>query len=698
MNVSTRIHPVLVLLVALAFASASVGCASGDGDEAEPVNTWTASTSPEQPSVSVEATERPTSGKTRVGLVTELPALPISWERHTLDPPQPKPREALVTSVAIVDDELVAVAVGWSPAVENQVVYTWRSTDGADWDGSTLEIPPGQHMYTVIATGDRLIGLISQTTVAAYVPRVLLWDPLAGWVDTDLTTAGVQLEGVEFVGAAGTGAGIVLGGRRDQYDPVPTSLTFEVDGYRLEIDQAAGTYQVTDFETGRLAAGGQLDEIYHHAEDGQPIYDLDDGTLLTVVPWEIWEEQTADHSPLPIPFPAQADPEGDPGVTVSWDGYEITRLEAEDRFTVTLSGTGELVTSGTLADLYRGPAPIFVDRETGEVLIRVTWDEWYDLLSTAEQERTEPHVEHSAQHIVLFSEDGSSWSEQLLEDAPNTHLESVLGLDDRFVVTVAEHLEFGTHRTSYVSVDGRHWSSLEGGDDNLEYLHAVTAGSEGAIALTDVNGSSGVAVSSDGLSWSTGLFLPRQDDGRYGWLREVASGGLGRAVIGTLDPDPTADVITVTVGSRTARFAGPDSALQITDDSGTVLLDLDWGELERSAQGAGPTYVSYSDGVAELRSADGTLLMTITDEQAREAIEQRTSRIEAGIDHVLFLEIDGRWFEAELPDVGGAVPEQIAVGGDTVAVGVNPYSAVPNGDDIALGSGPFEVLIGHIEG
>ncbi len=194
------------------------------------------------------------------------------------------------------------------------------------------------------------------------------------------------------------------------------------------------------------------------------------------------------------------------------------------------------------------------------------------------------------------------------------------------------------------------------------------------------------------------LFLPQQEDGRHGWLREVASGGLGRAVIGTLDPDPTADVLTVTVGSRTARFAGPDSALQITDDSGAVLLDLDWEELERSAQGTGPTYVSYAEGVTELRSADGTLLMSITDDQAREGIGQRMSRIEAGIDHVLFLEIDGRWYEAELPEVDGAVPEQIAMGGDMVVVGVNPYTSVLDGDDMAPGSGPFEVLTGRIEG
>jgi hypothetical protein len=695
----------LLTLVAVAMVLVVAGCSTGDdnggeatqAEQSEQSSTGTDADASAQSSTTDQATESAPAGRTQVGLISNIPDLAITWERHTLDPSEPEPQDAFVSSVAQVGDELVVVAFGWSPAVQNQIVYTWRSTDGAVWDGSATEIPQGQHVYQVVSTADDLIALGSRSTIAAYVPRISLWDPDVGWVETDLGTAGVDLEGVEIVGAASTEAGIVLGGRREYFEPISIVVDFELDGHRMEIDDGAGTYQITETQTGRLAAVGRVDEIYHNSDDGQPIYDLDDGTLLTVIPWEVWDVQSADYPLLPIPLPAPADRQGEPGITIEWDGYSITRFEAEDRFEVTLSSTGEVLTSGSLADLYRGPAPRFTDRETGEVFLSVPWEDWYDLIASAHQEVTEPHVTHPAEHVILFSADGINWSEPLREEAPNTHLESVLAADGRFVVTVVEHVESGAVRTVHLSVDGLTWTSERGGVDSPEYLYAADTGSGGAIALTDFNGSSAVALSSDGIVWSTGLFLPPQPDGRYGWLREVASGDLGRAVIGTLDPDWTADVLTVTVGSRTARFAGPDSALRVTDDdSGEVLLDLGWDDLERSAQGTGPTYATYADGITELRSADGTPLMRITNEQAREAVDQRSRRIEAGIDHVLFVEIDGRWYEAGLPDVGGSVPEQIAVGDALLAVGVNGYASVL--DDMVPAGGPIEVLIGRPAG
>ncbi len=162
----------------------------------------------------------------------------------------------------------------------------------------------------------------------------------------------------------------------------------------------------------------------------------------------------------------------------------------------------------------------------------------------------------------------------------------------------------------------------------------------------------------------------------------------------TLSPSAVNDVLSITVGSRTALFGASDAAVQITDDStGELLLDLDWRDLERAAEGSGPTYATYADGETRFFSSDGALIMAISDTEAFRAFEEQAERYQAGIDHTLLVRSGDAWYEAELPELDGATPERLGVGGDEVLLGVIRYG---DGDPEEVSVNEIRLLLGSL--
>lgn len=662
------IQPSLILLVVVAMVGAA--CTSSGDDEL--TASTTASPAATSTSVGVEGNSPPTPiGATEVGIVTHLPLVAMTWDTVELPLPALSQPDVWLAAVNVSDAGYAAVAFAWAPPPDNQTVFTWLSPDGAEWTRTELKIPTGQTMDQVVVDGETLIGIGSRTVPDGYEPVLYFSDGAGGWEPSALSSSGLDLSNVWLGYVAGNEAGMVVGGNREHYTPGPP-IVIEKDGYRIELHDIAGTYEVTDAESGRLVASGSQNEFYAGSEDGQAIFDLVNDELLTVVPWDIWEGMYQTGSPLPIPVLY----DNQPGSvrSVEWDGYRITLDEANYRYEVVVIDTGELVVSGSMEDLYRGRPPSFVDAASGEVVLRFTWDEWDELLSAAYESSYGDHEYHEPEQIVLFSPDRKEWSEQTLTGADNTHIESVISIAGEFLVSVIEHGDYGGVRTLYTSTTGTDWTTVEtSGPRDIYQAHS---GPAGAIALAYAQEGSAVAISEDGRTWISDLFLGPQDDGRTGWLQLVGSGGFGQVVMGNLDPAPTSEILTITVDGRTARFGAPGSAVEITDDStGQVLLVADWEEMERAAADGKATYASYAEGVTSFWAADGSLVLRITDAQAQAALEEQAARYQAQTSQVLFIKLDGVWYEGSTAELNGAYPQQLVVGKDSLVVGATEYRA-----------------------
>ncbi len=327
-------------------------------------------------------------------------------------------------------------------------------------------------------------------------------------------------------------------------------------------------------------------------------------------------------------------------------------------------------------------------------MAQFSWQEWDQHIGDAYAALQDVHAPHQSEQIVLYSPDGRQWSEQVLTTDENVHLESVLSVGGRFVATLVEHQDYGSTRRAYVSPDGITWTEHDVAP--TDSMGSIAFDETGAIALSFADGSTAVVTTDDGLTWTTDLSVLPHDAERMLWLRQVAIGDGGAAALATIDPPVDSGALMITVGSRTARFGVDGSALEITDDtSAEILLKLGWDEWSQAIEAGAPTYATYADEATTFWSADGTELMTISDDDAYRAFEQQGRQYEAGIDHVLFVKRDGQWHEVALPDVDGGSPDQLAIGTDTIVVGLVWYTEDFEGPPPA--SPPrLELLVGRL--
>ncbi len=610
----------------------------------------------------------PELGPTAVGVATRLPVIDVEWTTAELDLPETASGTWL-SRVVLDGDAITAFGFAWD-ADSRQTVHTFRSTSDTDWTHSATQLPSGQAMNDIVRTGGRIVGIGNSWGEAGSEPLLWFADDDGGWDTVDLATAGLDLTDTYLVSVAASGAGIVVGASREHYEAT-ANLAFETDGYRFEQNDRDGTYVLYDVATGRIVSSGEVGDLFPSSDEGQIIRDGDSGVVLTVVPWDVWSQMFPHGSPLPIP--ADIDPLGPTTEPIEWDGYLIVVDEVNGWFEVSDAATGLIVTSGPLDDLFRGPGPTFVDVATGEVVLEFSWEEWDQHISDAYFASEALHVPHVSEQMILYSPDGLQWSEQILSTDENTHLESVVSVGDRFVASLVEHFGFGSARRAHVSADGVSWT-----EETVEYVDSlgrVVADDSGAVALSFRDAGTEFVTSEDGLAWTTDLSVVPQDAERTLWLSQVAIGDGGLAALATLDPPELARVLTITVGSRTARFGIDGSAVEITDDTtGEVLLQLGWDEWSQAIEAGTPTYTTYADEATTFWSADGTEVMTITDDEAYQGFDEQSRRYEAGIDHVLFVKRDGQWHEAALPDVDGASPDQLALGTDTVVAGLARYT------------------------
>ncbi len=659
------------LLVILALIGGLAGCTSES--TTPPDLSLPSTTSPTTTLTTTAPPGKPVElGSTEVGTVINLPLITVDWTWTPLDMGDPDAVEPWLNHVSIIGDHFVAVAFAWNAPPDNQTVYTWTSTNADEWVRTELEIPQGEVMHSISVTGGTLVGLGQQTVSGAMYPKLWRFDADEGWTTMEFETPGIDLRDVNIYGVAANEAGTLLGAGLDVYR-TDEPIAFEAKGFRFELDDIEGRFEVTEADTGRLVTAGRWADLYRWSEEGQAIYVTETAALITIVPWEVWDGIYPTYSPLPIPVVAAG--EISSSQSIEWDGYEVTVDDSQDLFVVTQNA--QVVTEGRLQDLYRGPSPSFKDPATDELAVSFTWDEWDNVVNAAyEGYKGESHVRHESQQLILFSADGKTWSRRILSEDQNTHLESVATVGNTFVVNLVEHFDYGVRRSVFLSADGIEWEQIE--TTGPEYADVIRQGPHGLIAISWGANEPAVATSDDGIDWTTTLTLGPQNDNREGWLRLVASGDLGRAALATLSQAPPYENLRITVGDQTAEFGGLEWALRITETlSGEVLLEAGWSEIEEAYSLGDPRFASYEDGATTLFSRDGVVLMVITDQLAFEAMEEQAASNQAQVDHVLFLEVEGAWHEVEFPD--DKTPEALAVGTDVIVVGTMtypPYSAI----------------------
>lgn len=641
-----------ILAVGFALVLISTGCV-GNGPSVESGGTSVAVTT----TSSTPETSTPAVGETEVQVVARLPLLPMEWRTVELDQDS---SGAWLMSLVTVDGAFVAIASAWDPDRPSQTVYQWRSRDAVTWT-RTETVLTDAWINQVLSVGDRLIALGSSADPTGPGDPRLWIDEGRGWEARDLGLAGDTGTSLYLYGAAATTAGLVLAGDAYPYEPIePTVLS--TGGFRIEIDDNTGTYVVTEENTGVIRSSGPLSDIYRWGETGQILYDPGTGDVLTEVPWDVWSELYPGSSPLPIAV--AVDPAAELP-SLEYDGLRITIDDANGVFEIVRLESGEVI-SGTLEQLYRGRGPRFVDDQTGEVVLQLTWNEWDELMSRSWAERDEDHVTHETETVVLFSPDSVTWEKQTLNLAPNTHLESVAAVDGRFVITVVEHFESGSSRTAWVSQDGRSWESASvAGPDGLSQ---VVAPSGTLAALADWSGRRSVVSSTDGLTWRVELSLDVQSDGREAWLDLIGAGSFGTAVSGTIYPVSITPWLAVTVGSRTARF-GPEWAVEIIETAtGEVVLALTWDDIENPT---GDPPVVYRDEATWFYGADRELILRIPDDDVHAAYESQSQAIDQQISTVVFVRTTGgTWFETTpAPKTEHSSIQHLAVGRDAVVIG-----------------------------
>lgn len=636
-------------------------------------------------------------GPTEVAFVANFPLMDFDWETVKI----PTDDGIDLRWLGRLGDEYAAVALKLPEPGETQYLATWKSTDGRAWsEVGALALPAQTSVNQVVGSNGRLYA-IGEAWAGGTAPTRLAYTSLDGIEWTEFAVPDTEEgTGYSFVqGIAANDTGIVLALTVESY-PVEPPQVIEIQGFTVEIDHRAGGYKLTD-PSGREVAAGPVADIWHWQDHGQGIFDPDTGDLLTTVPWSVWEQgwNTAYDggtrgSPLPIPI-EPADPYVSPPFVVEWDGLVIMLDEQAGVFEVTDAESGSLVAGGPVDYIWRGPAPAFHDSETGELILSVTWEEWDKAESISWEQHEEVVYGEGWYHtdtVVLYSPDGSVWEETTVSSSSAGSSVEVIATEEGFVLNVTRFDQHGETRSLWTSDDGIDWEITESPEGGGRYLHSTVPTADGYRSIGDGPGGQAVWSSPDGLTWETAFTVGPQDDGRYVWLSAMDHGPLGTVVAGTKEEIDAFGPLTIAKDGLTAEFEG-EFIVRITEDStGDELLALSWGEFESGGIG---DRISYEDGETRFFDRDGNLVMAITDDEAREGIRVRDEKYRSSRQQVLFVEIDGEWFEVEVDAPGVDYVSGLVVGDSRVLLGGMDWGdSYPWESEMRSGPTTVAILIG----
>lgn len=602
------------------------------------------------------------SGPTEVAVVTNFPAIDYTWERIQLE----GSGYFDLSWIGELNGTLVAVSSGWNEAGFEfeggvQTLVTWAESAGSEWGQiNSYQLPAETWITRVIGSDDGVYAIGEQMTEEGRSARYIMMTSTDGvsWVTEDLPI--LRTEGDEYVylqDAVVGPQGMALLVQYETYPPEPPQVLL-FDDYEVVMDHGSGQFTLTELGSGEVVLTGSIEDIYNWNEaDGQRIADPATGEELTVVPWDVWEmayvgayEGGYGGSPLPIPIDYGASYEA-PVIAIEHDGYVITIDEGQGTFTVAAAASGDEIAQGTLEDLYQGPPPQLIDPDTGDVILSVSWDEWYQAEERA-WETNESHYEEfewSSRTAVLTSSDGVAWSEKTLTDGSNGSSGFIAATSDGLTVVLTTYNDLGEQRIVWQMRDGV-WSSTPSEQGQL-WLYNITDTGDGFLAVGD--GSTGQAVwsSPDGISWATEFTAAPQDGGGYVWFNDIASDGNG--LVGLIASHESAyeyRPLVIEQDRYTAVFEDGEIVVHITEnDSGETVLLLTWEDFDVDPDNSSVTH----DGEATLFALGNGDTMRISDADASAAMESRYIDEAPKVGASVFLKEGSSWSEAVVDPGGG---------------------------------------------
>ena len=593
-------------------------------------------------------------GPTEIGFVTNFPQVGYEWQRVEI------PLEGAFDVVWLgeLNGNLVAVSTVWSDGfgAEAHRVVTSVSGDGLDWQlAGSYDLPDGSWISRVVSDGERIYAFADSWDEATRSNNTVLYTSSDGvsWEASGLDLRSGSGEHVYVQNAAAGPAGLAMAVSFESY-PEEEPALLDFGEVQVLVDHRSNSYTLIDTETGDELLSGSLDDIYGWSEDGQTIYHPDTGELLTTVPWETWENAFnrfyegygGGGSPLPLPIGSN-EPEAPPSITIEHDGFVIVIDDYAYEFSISDAETGEVIASGSLEYVYQNPPPRFVDPDSGEVLLDVTWDEWYRAEEESYRQLESSHYEYTSRTELMTSVDGASWDSTEIPTRQGAHVSYLVPTESGFVAMVNAYSEFGDQRSVWSLQDGV-WTSTEADSTDL-WLYQVAEANGDFFGVGDGSGGPALWSSSNGVDWTSEFAIVPQDDGSYVSLSAVAADDNGTvAALARREKWDEYRPLVVEKDGYTLTFEEGDIALRIVDSAGVEVLALSWFAFE---DGTADDIITWDDGTTYI-SLDSGEVIAIPDDEARAAMEATwAGQGELGLS--VFLREGATWAEAIVEVDGG---------------------------------------------
>jgi hypothetical protein len=620
-----------------------------------------------------------------------LPTKDFSWDKVQISD-----SAGYINSIQWLGDRYLALGNRYDEFQSSLVA--WESTDGLNWEEVELSgdfdnaniwqmsfnefgaIAIGDSFPVVepLLEGDGDVG-VAEHDPYYYENSQAVWTTKDG-VNWTKWSVGSELEAGRYfwVSAGGVGAPgfVIIVTSEDSYRGTPMELTF--GNLTLTIDENRGTFAITD-ASGNELASGDLGELYRWDEnvEGQRVWDPETGDVIVTVPWEVWEMAYTDAYESKGPLGGFAyEPYA---VTIEYEGWRITLDEESHTFTVENIATGDVVVSGDMDSLWRGPNPKIYN-DAGDLVLSLTWDE----LDRAQEEFWRTHeddYQYSQDVFAYASSDGVDWAQaEIAKSAMELGLNSIHPRGDGFIAFGARYDESGGGPVVLTSEDGLSWTGEAGIEfQGLYFWNVQRTADGGFIATGESTYGNSVWRSPDGYTWDEALGTRIPEDRDYAeWFNQLATGGLGTIVTGSREryydyaeeePEPA----TIGKDGRTLTFDDWEwpPTVTVTDDaSGAVLFEFQFEE-----EGGIPEGVTYDNetGVTTITDAGGTVIFTFTD---REFDAAQNARWDYPDEYGYALPQTTMYFSTDLEDWNEIILDQDVFDGYLGQVTVGPNSVV----------------------
>lgn len=622
-----------------------------------------------------------------------LPQQEFTWDQISLD--LPAGQESYLQGVYAIDGGFLAIGMTWSE-FGGQQLTVWRSPDGISWepgalsgdfdDASIWNIRINEHGG--IALGESYPDTDPQEGEAGlrhYQPERVVWTSVDGvnWTraELDFTTAPNESVWIN-TGVAGPNGFVVIGNR--EISPEFEPISFEKDGYTVRLSEYTYTYEVLD-SSGTVIVEGSMDDFYGSDQrEGQVVTDPATGEVLTVIPWDVWEQAWEDAYGDASGGPFSGFDYDPPVVTIEHDGYRVTVNEEDFTYTLEDAATGELIASGNADSLWRGPPPVIVD-DAGNEVLRISWEE-FDAAQEAHWRSVEQDYEYHSEMVVAASPNGIDWTLTTVEtDSNEVSFESVVVVDGTYLAYGSQYDEYTGGPAIWSSSDGITWQHVADMPGGMWIWNLQQAPDGTLLAIGDGPQGGALWSSTDGIAWGEafGTRIP-EDRTTWEYMNQFGTGELGTVVIGSREPSQYgeeiyAEPLRLSRNGYTLSFDDyewPPRVRIVNEATGETVLDV------RLDEGDGlPEGFSYADGVTTI-TVDGVAVMSITNEEWDAAQQERWMELERSYafeqpSPTMYFSSDlEEWVEVPVEFQGWI--SHVAVGSDAVVLaGEEYYPAEP---------------------